>query len=149
MGKIETFPEIVPVAAGRIAAKLLNRHSPHEIAEAIEILLDVLDALGGDPDAEDATDAEDDFALSPRAQDYGQQQEADNEAGAYAEWHTMPTYARKVGVCMVQSCGNEDDEEDDPSGQRDEDGVNTDLTVLRRAGPGCLISDSDSGDDGI
>lgn len=39
-----------PAAAARMAASLLNRHSPHEIAEAIEVLVDVLDLLGGDPD---------------------------------------------------------------------------------------------------
>jgi len=38
-----------------------------EIAEAIEVLVDVLDLLGGDPDKEDATDSEDDHALSPQA----------------------------------------------------------------------------------
>lgn len=63
---IENFPH-PPLAAGRLAAKLLNRHSPHEIAEAITILIDVLDLLGGDPDLEpngdelDGTGAEDDF----------------------------------------------------------------------------------------
>ena len=62
-----TFP---PAAAGHIAAKLLNRHSPHEIAEAIEVLVDVLDCLGGDPEAEDATDLEDDHSLSPLALQY-------------------------------------------------------------------------------
>jgi hypothetical protein len=50
-----------------IATRLLSRHSPHEIAEAIEVLVDVLDLLGGDPDKEDATDSEDDHALSPQA----------------------------------------------------------------------------------
>lgn len=40
-------------AAARMAGKLLHRHSPHEIAEAIEVLIDVLDLLGGDPDSED------------------------------------------------------------------------------------------------
>lgn len=54
-----------PAAAGRMAAALLNRHSPHEIAEAIEVLVDVLDLMGGDADTEangdelDGTNAED------------------------------------------------------------------------------------------
>ena len=51
----DRFP---PAAAARIAFKLLNRHSPNEIADAIEIMMDVLDFMGGDPDAEDADPAE-------------------------------------------------------------------------------------------
>jgi len=38
--------------AARIAGSLLKLHSPHEIAEAVEIMIEVLDLLGGDPDAE-------------------------------------------------------------------------------------------------
>lgn len=60
MGAQHTFP---PARASRLATILLNRHSPGEIAEAIEILIDVLDLMGGDPDAEE-TDAEDSFSLS-------------------------------------------------------------------------------------
>lgn len=63
---VENFPH-PPLAAGQLAAKLLNRHSRHEIAEAITVLIDVLDLLGGDPDVElngdelDGSGAEDDF----------------------------------------------------------------------------------------
>lgn len=40
--------------------------------------------------------------------------------------------------------GDPDAEEDDPSGQCDEDGINTSLVALQlRPGPGCPISDSD------
>jgi len=46
----DRFP---PAAAARLAGKLLNRHSPHEIAEAVTILIDVLDLIGGDPDAQE------------------------------------------------------------------------------------------------
>lgn len=58
----DRFP---PAAAALIAARLLNKHSPHEISEAIEILMDVLDLIDGDPDVElngdeqDGTGAED------------------------------------------------------------------------------------------
>lgn len=48
-----------PAAAGRIAAALLNRHSPHEIAEAVEVLVDVLDLIGGDADEEENGDERD------------------------------------------------------------------------------------------
>jgi hypothetical protein len=67
MATLLTHPHFPPAAAGRIAASLLNRHSPHEIAEAIEVLVDVLDLMGGDPDAEtngdemDGSNAEDEI----------------------------------------------------------------------------------------
>ncbi len=60
MGIRHTFPD---AAAARAAGKLLNLHSPAEIASAIEVLIDLLDTLGGDPDLEE-TDAEDSFAIS-------------------------------------------------------------------------------------
>jgi hypothetical protein len=41
----------------RMVATLLNRHSPQEIADAVEILIDVLGLLGGDSDAEDGDEA--------------------------------------------------------------------------------------------
>lgn len=43
-----------PAASARMAGKLLNRHSAHEIAEAITVLIDVLDLMGGDPEAEES-----------------------------------------------------------------------------------------------
>ena len=52
MGAVERIG-VPPLAAGRIAASLLNRHSAGEIAEAVTVLIDVLDLLGGDPDLED------------------------------------------------------------------------------------------------
>ena len=61
MGAVERIGPFPPLAAGRIAASLLNRHTAGEIAEAVTVLIDVLDLLGGDPEAE-ITDAEDDFA---------------------------------------------------------------------------------------
>lgn len=50
MGVLHTFPA---TKAHNLAAALLERHSAQEIADAIEVLIDVLDALGGDPDLED------------------------------------------------------------------------------------------------
>lgn len=51
--------QLPPAAVALISARLLNKHSAHEIAEAIEILIDVLDLLGGDPDVEANGDEED------------------------------------------------------------------------------------------
>jgi hypothetical protein len=39
--------------------------------------------------------------------------------------------------------GDPDDEESDPSGQCDEDGVNTALHVLAERTAGCILSDND------
>lgn len=44
--------------------------------------------------------------------------------------------------------GDPDLEEDDPSGQCDEDGINTQLALSYGGGPGCLISDDDCENDG-
>lgn len=51
--------QLAPAAVALLAARLLNKHSAHEIADAIEILVDVLDLLGGDPDVEANGDEED------------------------------------------------------------------------------------------
>lgn len=82
-----TVHPIAPARAARMASLLLNRHSQQEIADAVEILVDVLDMLSGDPDLED----------------------------------------------------------DDPSGQSDEDGVNTaqGWPTPDGYGAGCPISDPD------
>ena len=77
-----TNPNVLAFAPP-LALRLLNKHSPREIAEAIEILIDVLDAIGGNPD----------------------------------------------------------EEEDDPSGQCDEDEVNTTFELAASGSPGCEISD--------
>jgi hypothetical protein len=39
-------------------------------------------------------------------------------------------------------------EDDDPAGQCDEDGVNTEVWKACGGGPGCVISDNDHGHDG-
>lgn len=41
--------------------------------------------------------------------------------------------------------GDADREEDDPHGECSEDGINTSLARARHGGPGCQISDGDSG----
>jgi hypothetical protein len=44
--------------------------------------------------------------------------------------------------------GDPDAEEDDPTGQCDEDGINTNLYEQWGRGPGCAISDNDCEHDG-
>ena len=131
-----TYPSQIPnAAAARIAGKLLNRHSPHEIAEAVEVLIDVLDMLGGDPDAELGGDEQD---ASGDESDY-----------SVAGW----TPGRHGAPC-------EDDEDDDPAEEDNEDCDDRsegepmfgrrDCARLNRMygdGPGCEISDPDSAVD--
>ncbi|MEO7737939.1 MAG: hypothetical protein ABIS10_01405 [Novosphingobium sp.] len=114
-------PGTFPLAAtAHIAGQLLNRHSPHEIAEAVEVLLDVLNLMGGDPDAEDATDAEDDFSISPQALDFTTGagcEVADADQASWEEFHTRGNRkAYPPGLTF-----NEDDEEDDAREEDDGD----------------------------
>lgn len=122
-----THPDTLPpAAAGRIASKLLNRHSPHEIAEAIEVLVDVLDCLGGDPEAEDATDLEDDHSLSEHAHQYTAHQPgcAVSDGGdiSATEWHTRGRFKLSPGIIGKNGMPiSEDVEEDDVPEEDDED----------------------------
>ena len=148
-----TLPGMIPPMPA--VARILARYDRGKVEAFIEVAIGLLDTLDGDPEAEDCTDVEDDFALSSQARWWGPRQESDSEAGAYAEWHTLPASSRKAGQCMVNACGNEDDEEDDApeeddhSGMIDEDGVNTCVPGMHWAGamipfgPGCPLSDGD------
>lgn len=90
--EVLTHGRFPPAAASLVFARLLDRHSPGEIAQAIEVLIDLCDLLDGDPDLEAEPDAE----------------------------------------------------EDDPSGQCDEDGINTALgNVIFWQGPGCPLGDGE------
>lgn len=139
MGIVESFPGVPPAAASRLAAKLLNKHSAHDIAEAIEVLIDVLDLLGGDADAEEG-DAEDSFAHSMMALHMTRRVPgditSDADDTAWVEWHTMRG-AQKKGPNLLG--GHEDDEDDDPAGQYDEDVYSAKRPAME--GPGCSISD--------
>ena len=151
MGVIH-HPAFPPAAAALIAARLLDRHSPGEIGAAIDILIDVLNLMGGDPEAETGDDLEDDFALSPIAIRYAERGPgcaiSDQDAGSYIEWHTMRG-SQKRGPNIL--AGREDDEDDDPAehGGDEADTTNGEDELIagaalqfRHRGPGCLISDS-------
>ncbi|MCK9543194.1 MAG: hypothetical protein M0R03_14330 [Novosphingobium sp.] len=91
------------------------------IASAVEVLVAVLDAMDGDTDIElngdelDGSMGEDDFC------------------------------AHNQGIWPGPGCPMSDPgEEDDPSGQHDEDGINTVFPV--RDGPGCPLNDEDRDD---
>ena len=116
-----SFP---PAAAGHIAAKLLNRHSPHEIAEAIEVLVDVLDCLGGDPEAEDATDLEDDHSLSPLALQCAERGSgcAISDGGdiSATEWHTRGRFKLSPGITGKDGMTVSEDVEEDDAPEEDD-----------------------------
>ena len=122
--------ELFPAAATALIAKrLLARHKPREIADAIEVLVDLLDLMGGDADAEDNGDAE---------------QAGDEQDAAWIEWLTLHgSKKRGPNIVAGHEDGEDDDpaEEDDPSGQCDEDGINTGGWQSFPSGPGCGICD--------
>lgn len=117
------------------------------IGLAVDALIARLDMADSDPDLEEGGDLE-----------------PDQESGdpSWPEWHTRGS--RKTATVghdyhepinrIAGGAAHEDDEEDDPSGQCDEDGINTAFDNVRyqqgSSGPGCIISDPDKGvdDDG-
>jgi len=143
MGSIYTAPVSGPPMPA--VARILSRYDRPQPAAFIAIAIDLLDTLG--PDTEDMPDFRPSSDGLPGAPDDAEPETADLEAGAYAEWHTLRVNQRRTGGCLINSCGNEDDEagdhpeDDDPASQCDEDGVNTAHHFLT-AGPGCDISDA-------
>ena len=111
---LDKFP---PAAASRVAAALLNRHSAGEIAEAVTVLIDVLDLMGGDPDLETQA-IEDDFTPMPSGIDFGP-------------------------GCEISDAA----EEDDDPGQCTEDEASSGNPFFGMRGPGCTISDPAEDDD--
>jgi len=146
MGRMEQFVPAPPAAITRVLATF----DRNQLEGFIAVALDLLDLADGDPEAEDSTDLEDDFAHSEAAEYHWQRQDPDREAGAYAEWHTLQADQRQAGACLVNACGHEDDEaggdETDGTGAEDEE-----VAWFRhlKAGPGCAVSDSDTGEDGF
>lgn len=72
-------------------------------AAAIEVLVELIDLIDGDPDLEPEEDAEHD----------GREWSGDEADAAWIEWHTL-SGDRQGGATM--SGGHEDDEDDDPGG---------------------------------
>lgn len=113
--------------------------NPTEIADAIEVLMEMLDKLGGDPDLEDNADLEHDHA-----------ELADI---TYTEWHTRGRHKliHKGAECGPTAYGrmHEDCEDDDPAEEDGDelDGSHSeedfaDFRMFGR-GPGCMVSDND------
>lgn len=110
-----------PIAlAGRIppapVLAILSRYRREDIEAFIAVAIDLLDLSDGDPDLEDATDLEDDHALSPDASAFG-----DGPGDALTD---------PGGQC------DEDEINTALDNLRYQEG---------RRGAGCVISDGDSG----
>lgn len=127
MGQIAQFPNSLPLpAVARVASLMINRHSPGEIAAAIDILMDLLDFVGGDPDTESNGD------------------ELDG-SGAEEEDTPPSDYGDFQPGCSLSDPA----EEDDDAGQTTEDEISYGTahfgwggpTRIGAKGPGCPISD--------
>ena len=113
-----------PAAAAIVAQRLLIRHSAHEIAEAVEVLVDLLDLLGGDPEAEAATWPQDELAREEPSLPDDYELTGDERDCAWIEWTTMRG-SQKRGANIL--AGHEDDEEDDAPEDDDPAGDDADL----------------------
>lgn len=129
---------VIPLAEfTMIADAVASLHQA--VANLSAMLVDRIDAAEPDPDLEDNGDSE---------------PSGDERDISAPEWHTRHHRHRKAGYEMAATGGglfgmSEDDEEDDPAGQCDEDGVNTTLHVLHDRRTGCIISDDDYEDGGF
>ena len=139
---IAAFPSFPPMPA---VARILARFERDQLAGFVAVALDLIDTLDGDPDFEDATDLEDDHALSPQALGYDTGagcEVADTGENAWVEWDKMRG-AQKTGHNLT--AGQEDDEDDDLDHALDEGEPN--FVAVKGEGAGCSISDPDYGID--
>lgn len=146
MGQMITFPAVAPARASRIAAALLTKHSAREIAEAIELLIDVLDLIGH-PDEDNGDLARVADGLPGERDDAERDGDSQGDQ-AWVEWHTMHGSQKKRGQNLL--AGQEDDEDDDPAeeGGDEHDTDNAEDEELSGSalqyapsGPGCAVSD--------
>lgn len=113
----------------------------------IESAVGLLDALDSpeDPDTPDYRPRSDGLPGDPADHESA----GDDKDIACLEWSGLSPHQRRAGRMSWGSNDaaawvggpNEDDEDDDPSGQCDEDGVNTNLSAMQQPGPGCAFSD--------
>jgi hypothetical protein len=124
----------------RACAAIVARYPRKEIEALTEALIESLD---GFDDTEDVPD------FSPRSDgqpgDPGDHELAGDEQDI--AWPEIGSNGRQP-LSSLYFGQNEDDEEDDPSGVHDEDGINTLHGVGHDTGPGCIISDNDFEHDG-
>lgn len=132
------------LAPRELRRKLGAERAREELGDMIEALVMQLDLIDGDPDLEN---------------DRSDYEHSGDELGdpSWCEWHTLPASTRRAGKINTKQLDprraspHEDEElddwpeEDDPSGQSDEDGINTGGRPRHGwegpLGPGCPISD--------
>ena len=130
------FVVIPPAAISRV----LSRFDREQLAGFVAVAIDLMDLGDGDPDFENATDVEDDHALSSWAIDPSSGPGcniADTGEQAYIEWTALHPGTRKAGHNLT--AGQEDDEDDDPDHALDEGEPN--FVAVKGEGAGCSISD--------
>ena len=122
-------------------ARVMAGFQRDQLANFVEVALGLLDLADGDADLEDATDLEDDHALS--VQGFGPGCDvADAGENAWIEWTALHPGTRKGHNLTA---GQEDDEDDDPDHALDEGEPN--FVAVKGEGAGCSISDPDYGID--
>lgn len=127
-----------------LLSQAIHRLSRAELEDLAQSLIDHMDAIDGDPDLEDGNDRE--------------ASNGDDKDIAWLEWSGLtPNHLRTPhqswgGEDTAAWMGgpSEDDEDDDPAGQCDEDGINTcsseaNLHSRALSVPGCAIAE-DAGD---
>ena len=117
---IAAFPATPPMPA---VARILARFERDQLAGFIAVALDLIDTLDGDPDMENATDLEDDHALSPQARGYDTgpgcevadtgEHVGDEQDSGWTEHHTRGRHKLALGM-SEPFADHEDDEDDDP-----------------------------------
>lgn len=147
-----------PLGAESALANPLNIFAAFDratIAQTVEVLVCVLDAMDGEPDTEDATDLEDDFAVSSMAEDMATGpgcEIADSDSASWAEFHTRGKRKAFPPDLTFHEDDEEDDapEEDDHSGACDEDEISAGLHSYGwfHRGPGCELSDPGGSETG-
>lgn len=131
---------IVPLAEFRMVTDaMVSLHQA--VAHLTAMLIDRLDGSEPDSDLEDNGDRE--------------ASDGDSTDVAWPEWDQLRAHDKRADFERpVLAAGNgchgmtEDDEEDDPHGQCDEDGINTALVLGKVFGAGCMIADDDMQEPG-
>ena len=115
---------------------LLERHSPQEIADAIEIMMDFLNVFAGDVEAEPGTWTE---ATGPRDHDPGLTDDheltGDEQDAPWTEFNTRGRHKHTAGGTEPFD-RHEDDEDDDPDTGIEDDPLGCDPEEDR-----CLAGD--------
>jgi hypothetical protein len=132
----------IGIAPSPAVMAILSRFDRPTLEAFLTVAVDLLDTLDPDSEAEPTTWPNDPAAVSVTNLPDDSEAVGDERDVAWIEWDRMAPVKRKHG--NYAGSDNEDDEDDDPTGHCDEDGINTELRVLRQDyGPGCKISDTD------